>query len=97
MERAALQREGGAKRMRLEGCCSTSSNGQDTQLLDLPPEVLSSVLTRVSAHCLVSINATCKALHARDNSTGLRLVEKVARDKVLALCCGEEEEAARWR
>ena len=83
-----------AKRSRLEAA-STSGSATEPLLLVLPGDVLENVLSRLSAPALVAVNGTCKALRAWDSKHRLRLVEKVARDAVVALCAAEGAE--RWR
>ncbi len=83
-----------SKRSRLE-TVSTSGSGQEPLLLVLPGDVLENVLSRLTAPSLVAVNGTCKALRAWDPKHRLRLVEKVARDAVVALCGAEGAE--RWR
>ncbi len=84
---------GQAKRACLETC--SRANNAEPHFLTLPREVLEIVLSRLSAPCLVAVNSTCKALHSWDACAKLKWMEKIARDKLVALC--GHEDAGRWR
>lgn len=63
-------------------------------LLSLPEECLEQILLSCDSQTLIALNQTCRALRAFDTSSGLRLVEKIARAAVM-VAAGEH--AGRWR
>ena len=65
-------------------------------LLGLPEEVQSLLFGRLDAVALGRLSATCSQMRRRvDRASGLRLLEKVARDK---LCARHgPQQAGRWR
>lgn len=78
-----------------ETACTSAGAESDPILLGLPSEVLEYILHKLDAISLAQVNQCCRILHMYDKSSGLRLTEKVAQQKVIALCGSEL--ATRWR
>lgn len=72
-----------------------SVHEHESSLLALPAEVLDNILSNLDADSLANICQCCKLFRVIDSRSGLRLVEKIARDTLYASL--GEQLAARWR
>ena len=65
-------------------------------LLCLPPEVLEKILCSLDSMSLVHASQSCKIFRSKDKASGLRMVDKVARDLVIAACGPELAQRFRY-
>ena len=71
------------------------SSGAALSLLSLPDAVLLSCMGSLDARSLATVSQCSKAFRAFDSASGLRLMERVAKEAV-ERACGTDL-AARWR
>jgi hypothetical protein len=75
--------------------CSKPAVSHGT-LLCLPPEVLEKILCSLDSMSLVQLSQSCKVFRTKDRATGLRMVDKVARELVVAACGPELAQRFRY-